>query len=70
MPSYTITVSTENATRIKNAIEARLERDDGETDRQMFDRWLRGLFTMVVYGYERTQAEGTIAPDNEIAEIT
>lgn len=70
MPSYTITVSAGNATRIKAAVENRLEREDGETDRQLFDRWLKGQFTELVYRYERGAAQSAVGPDADIADIT
>lgn len=70
MPSYTLTVSTENATRITNAIEDQFEREGGETERQMFDRWLKGQFTALVYKYDRRQASSAIAPDADIVEVT
>lgn len=70
MPSYTITVSAENAVRIKNAVDARIEREDGETDLQLFKRWLKGQLVELVFRYERQEAQSAVAGDDGIAEIT
>ena len=71
MPSYTLNVSTENAVRIKDALNAQFDWEDEEmTDLQKFKHWLRGCFTELVYRHERRQAEGAIAPDNGIADVT
>lgn len=70
MPSYTVTTSTENAIRIINALDCRLEREEDETDRQLYIRWLRGVHVELVFRDERNQAQSSIAPDPDIAEVT
>lgn len=74
MAKYTATLTEENDARLVTAVKTKFEREkvngELETDRQMVDRWLAGLFTMVVYGNERRAAEGNVAPDATIAVIT
>ena len=72
MPSYTVTVSSENATRIMAALADRREDLVGEegTDRQLYAAWLRGAHTELVNKNERRVAQGAVAPDTGIAEIT
>ena len=70
MPSYTVNTSAENATRIIEALDRRIEREEGETDRQLYIRWLEGVHTELVFGDERRQTQGTVAPDTDIAEVT
>lgn len=72
MPSYTITVSTENVVRIIAALEGRREHLVGEegTDRQLYIAWLRGAHMEVVNENERRVAQSAVAPDAGIVDIT
>lgn len=72
MPSTTITTSTENWTRVKAALNAQFDWDEDEslTDLQKYRRWLKGQHTELVYKTERNVAQGAIAPDNDIADVT
>lgn len=73
MPSITISTSAANFTRIINALDRRIERepDDGtETDAHFYKRWLKGQHIELVFRHERNQAEGAVAPDNDIADVT
>lgn len=70
MPSYTINTSTENAARIIAALDRRIEREEGETDREFYVRWLRNAHMELVFRDERNQAAGAVVSDESIAEVT
>ena len=71
MPSYTVTGSADNFVRVIAALRRRIDEEDEElTDRQLYIRWLEGKHTELVFGDERIQAQGAVAPDTDIAEVT
>ena len=70
MPSYTITVSAEKAARIIAALEDRRDEDEPETDRELYIAWLKGQHTELVFKHERRVAQGAVAPDAGIADVT
>lgn len=70
MPTYTLTISTDDEIRINNALDRRVDREDGETDRQFYIRWLEGLHTELVFKDDRRQAQGDVRSDTGIVEVT
>lgn len=72
MPSYTVTGSPENFARLIAALEDRREDLVGAegTDRQLYIAWLKGEHTEVVVKHKRRVAQGTVAPDPDIVEVT
>ena len=72
MPSYTVSGTAEQFTRVIAALEDRREDLVGEegTDRELYAAWLRGVHTEVVNKNERRIAQGAVAPDADIVEIT
>lgn len=70
MLSYTLNTSTENNARILAALNAKCDREDGETDREFYVRWLRGQHTELVVGNERRVAQGGVLADPDITEVT
>lgn len=74
MPSKTITTSAANFARVISALEHRMERKEiegvPETDGQFYTRWLKGKHIELVFRDERRQAEGAVAPDDGIADVT
>lgn len=70
MPSKTISTSEANFARIIAALEDRRDEEEPETDAQLYTKWLKGAHIELVFKHERRQAQGAVAPDNAIAEIT
>ena len=70
MPSATVNTSAENFAKIIAALDAKMEREDGETDAQLWRRDLKGYYTVMVFKDQRRVAQSTVSPDLDIVDIT
>lgn len=72
MPSATVGTSEENFARIVAALRAKLDDEaiEGLTDVQLWRYDLRGYYTEMLFKYDRRAAQGAVAPDPNIVEVT
>jgi hypothetical protein len=72
MPSYEISGTAEKFAQVIAALEDIREDlvGEGGTDAQLYKAWLKGVHTEVVVKHKRRVAQGTVAPDPDIVEIT
>ena len=73
MPSYTITTTSEKAAKILAALDALFAGDDDYdslTDRQKYLQWLKGKHIELAFKHARRVVQGTVAPDNDIVDVT
>lgn len=66
MPSVTLNTTTENAQRIVSALERLMEREEGETDLDLFKRHLKEHLRHVVFQHEKLLAAVDVVPDDGI----
>jgi len=62
MPQVVLETSAEFASRFVPAMETRFKRNEGESDADLFKRWLRQITTNMVIGYERQVAAQGVGP--------
>lgn len=74
MPSMRVATSTENFTRIINALDSRFNREEvegvRETDTHFLRRCFKNVFEKWVLRHEQEQAAGVVAPSPDIVEVT
>ena len=70
MPSKTISMSDANFARIIAALEDIRDEENPETDAELYMRWLKSVHTERAFKHERRTAQGEVAADSGIAEIT
>jgi len=70
MPSATVSTSSANFALIISALDAKHEREDGETDAQLWRRDLKAYYTELVFAHQRGKASAGVAADPNITEVT
>ena len=71
MPSITVSTTDEKFAKIIDALDHSIDREpEDETDAHFYKRWLKSKHIELDFKYRRRQAEGAVAPDPDIAEIT
>lgn len=72
MPSATVNATAEKFAQIVAALRDKLDDEaiEGLTDAQVWKYDLKGYYTEMKFKYDRQQAQGAVAPDPDVVDVT